>query len=472
MVSEGNTAILIDPLLNDSFGSGFEIYPPRKIMLDMMPTVDAIFLSHEHSDHFNIPSLCKLPRHTKVYVNILMSSAVTKVLSECGFDVIRFDFNTPIEIGALEILGFPAGVETVFWESRVTQLKISSIKTKKSFYLAIDSLISEDFVEQAYELDDIPDLFAVSNNSQIAPHGMPGSLDNCLIDDSNNQSKRGFIGVYILQDILINYSELLGEMPNIAICGGGFMKRQDTCGPFHFSDQEELGVIASALCPETNIYGVTPGDKISIAEDGMEKSSADWIKLDEKRKVTLIERRRKFLEENIPVKLKAVSSFHKPQKKLEDSIQYVYSSLNKMAQAIMLSKMGQTASKLIKHNNEPIDDHRILFSFIVDDHSPMINFVLNFHAGVFEKIDSGESYADQHYPFGIRFFLQDFVSVLAGSLQIWDLAGVSVKSWYVGSPFDSPITFLYSYLGENIQTDLAYKAYGKTLNHMKEQKII
>jgi L-ascorbate metabolism protein UlaG (beta-lactamase superfamily) len=63
LISSSNTNLLIDPVLYNSFGSdddnSIEIYPPREINISRMPKIDAIILSHEHSDHFHIPTLIK-----------------------------------------------------------------------------------------------------------------------------------------------------------------------------------------------------------------------------------------------------------------------------------------------------------------------------------------------------------------------------------------------------------------------------
>src|SRR5688500_8715597 len=72
LVRKNETTLLIDPLLRDTFGvdpiSGFRIYPPREIDPAGIGAVTAVFLSHEHGDHFDLPSLATLPRGTMIYV--------------------------------------------------------------------------------------------------------------------------------------------------------------------------------------------------------------------------------------------------------------------------------------------------------------------------------------------------------------------------------------------------------------------
>jgi L-ascorbate metabolism protein UlaG (beta-lactamase superfamily) len=59
--------ILVDAILFPKYGQEYtsspvEIYPPRLIDLEAMPVPAAVVVSHEHSDHFHLPSLNLVPR--------------------------------------------------------------------------------------------------------------------------------------------------------------------------------------------------------------------------------------------------------------------------------------------------------------------------------------------------------------------------------------------------------------------------
>jgi L-ascorbate metabolism protein UlaG (beta-lactamase superfamily) len=63
MFSAHESRILVDPLLCDGFGHDGvigEVYPPRVIDLSRFPAIDAVLITHEHEDHFNIPTLNRL----------------------------------------------------------------------------------------------------------------------------------------------------------------------------------------------------------------------------------------------------------------------------------------------------------------------------------------------------------------------------------------------------------------------------
>lgn len=56
--------ILVDPLLCEEFGQGaaleYRVHPPRVWTAAALPEIDAVVLTHEHDDHFDIPSLARL----------------------------------------------------------------------------------------------------------------------------------------------------------------------------------------------------------------------------------------------------------------------------------------------------------------------------------------------------------------------------------------------------------------------------
>ena len=69
----GEGLVLVDPLLGDGMGDEptpyLAVYPPREIVVARMPAVAAVVLTHEHPDHFHLPSLVKVPRRVPVYLS-------------------------------------------------------------------------------------------------------------------------------------------------------------------------------------------------------------------------------------------------------------------------------------------------------------------------------------------------------------------------------------------------------------------
>ena len=83
--------ILVDPLLEEEFGQAHALerrmYPPRVFKPEAFPPVDAVLLTHEHDDHFDLPSLAKLDRKIPIYLSARSSTAAYKILRAMGFTV-------------------------------------------------------------------------------------------------------------------------------------------------------------------------------------------------------------------------------------------------------------------------------------------------------------------------------------------------------------------------------------------------
>src|SRR4051812_36110603 len=111
MIEHGSTCVLLDPVLAPNFGHtpnvDFRVWPPRRIRVAEMPPVHAIFLSHEHLDHFHLPSLDLLPRATPFYVGPLMPAVVVRAVEALGFSVQRLALEAPLRVGALELTWYP-----------------------------------------------------------------------------------------------------------------------------------------------------------------------------------------------------------------------------------------------------------------------------------------------------------------------------------------------------------------------------
>lgn len=107
--------IAIDPLLVDQIGRGprhtridFVFPEVREVALDRLPPLDALVLSHEHEDHFNVPTLVRLDRRIPLYVSRRVSAAARALLGELGFTVRYVDHGDALVLGDLEVRLFGA----------------------------------------------------------------------------------------------------------------------------------------------------------------------------------------------------------------------------------------------------------------------------------------------------------------------------------------------------------------------------
>lgn len=92
MFETETSCILVDPLLFDDIGHGpvgttsrHLFWPPRAVCTGLFPSLDGIFITHEHEDHFNLPSLNLVDRSVPIAVSAASSAAVTAALKALGF---------------------------------------------------------------------------------------------------------------------------------------------------------------------------------------------------------------------------------------------------------------------------------------------------------------------------------------------------------------------------------------------------
>jgi hypothetical protein len=107
--------ILVDPVLVDEVGRGapstrqsFLFYPPRVLRPDSFPAVDAVFVTHEHEDHFNIPTLARLDKTIPTFLSYRSSIAARDALDELGLARAPWHPGAAVRVGDLEVLAFSA----------------------------------------------------------------------------------------------------------------------------------------------------------------------------------------------------------------------------------------------------------------------------------------------------------------------------------------------------------------------------
>ena len=101
LVSSATTNLLIDPLLTEGFGHGGvgRVYPPRTLDLAEFPPIDAVVLTHEHDDHFDVPSLARIDPRVPIHLSSRSSRAARELLDSLGFTV------HALEPGASRVIG-------------------------------------------------------------------------------------------------------------------------------------------------------------------------------------------------------------------------------------------------------------------------------------------------------------------------------------------------------------------------------
>jgi hypothetical protein len=475
MISHKSSCILIDPILKDSFGAEainrIEIFPPRTIEFNEAPKPNAVILTHEHSDHFHIPSLNLISRDTEIITGPMMIEPVVECINKLGFQVNRKSVNQSFLVGELEITLYSAPSATVFWESRVTQVYVRSVDEDISVFVAVDALVSERFkddLDRGAKL--VPKVIAVSNNAQITPKGVFGSLDNLLL--GSEEGKVGLLGLDILQELLISYLDGLPRIDNIVICGGGFMKGYEGLGAFPFSDQKRLAEIAQHLSKHVTILGPRPGDSFIVNVNGVHEKRVSWIQLNQKRFKQLIEQQILFTASNKVTEIESICGQFTSETEAKHADQMIKNEMSKLALPLMLSRLGQLAVEMTDYLEGKLNSKRILFRFLSPDRSCRYQLVLDVNRACFIDDFTPSNEILRKFPYGIECFANDFYHMLLGDIQIWDIAGVALHSWYVAEKLESPVSFLYIYFGEHIQSQTVKRFYEKCLENTESSKKI
>ncbi len=107
LVASARSRILIDPILVARWGLtdavGLCVYPPRVVEVARFPALDAVFITHEHEGHFEIPSLHLIDRRVPVYVSARSSSSLDCLLREMGFGVYPVEPGDSFSVGDLRV---------------------------------------------------------------------------------------------------------------------------------------------------------------------------------------------------------------------------------------------------------------------------------------------------------------------------------------------------------------------------------
>jgi UDP-MurNAc hydroxylase len=103
LVNSGNTKILCDPWFNGlAFHDGWSLLVDNLYDLNEID-FDYIWISHEHPDHFSIPTLRSLKKSAKFLYQKTKDQKVKKYLESKGHLVIELINKTPTVIGDIEI---------------------------------------------------------------------------------------------------------------------------------------------------------------------------------------------------------------------------------------------------------------------------------------------------------------------------------------------------------------------------------
>lgn len=136
-------AVLIDPL-EEAMGNGacrLPVWPERRLNFNKLGTITELVISHEHSDHFDLETIWRLPYRGTVHIPDLSSDAMEAALAQMGFSVRRMRRFEEVELsGGLRLMPLPI-VENIF-ERDVYGMLVHS--GEWSFLTLVDGLLAPD----------------------------------------------------------------------------------------------------------------------------------------------------------------------------------------------------------------------------------------------------------------------------------------------------------------------------------------
>jgi len=98
-----DTRILCDPwFFGSAFGDGWSLLHNKSHDINEL-SFDYIWISHEHPDHFSIPTLSSLQKPTNFLYQKTKDQKVKRFLENKGHTVIELEHKTPTKIGDLEL---------------------------------------------------------------------------------------------------------------------------------------------------------------------------------------------------------------------------------------------------------------------------------------------------------------------------------------------------------------------------------
>ncbi len=174
----GGPMVLVDPLLCEGIGDEpepyLELFPPRRFDEAAAPAVAGVLLTHEHPDHFHLPSLAKLPRSVPVWLSANASSAARTALSELGFAWTAFGPGARAGAGGVELLALRPDGRTRDDEWDVMPFVARDLEGHGAFLSTIDLSLTAGLMAEVKALEARPGVWAVANNDMNLSALYPG----------------------------------------------------------------------------------------------------------------------------------------------------------------------------------------------------------------------------------------------------------------------------------------------------------
>lgn len=169
-LSAKETTLLIDPLFHEGIGDGqdyyLKLYPPRQLELTKLPAITAVVITHEHPDHFHLPSLALLDRSIPIYLSALSSTAARRVLRDLGFTVHLLSPTDRLTLGALTLIALhPDGrTRADEWDVIPFVVHTDEHQGRDNFFSTIDLSPTQNILRELKTLVPQVGVWSIANN--------------------------------------------------------------------------------------------------------------------------------------------------------------------------------------------------------------------------------------------------------------------------------------------------------------------
>ncbi len=264
-IAGGGATVLLDPLLCDGFGHdphghGFDVFPPRHLDFARCPPIDAVLFSHEHEDHFNVPSLERLDRRIPIRLSARSSSAARRILDELGFSVRLIQPGEPFAVRNLAVLPFAqaslGGSHPGEWDSLA--LYIADRGGHGSFFTTVDHRPQVRSFEMLRQHRLRPALLAYADNEQdhsaLFPWAQAGDGVASLVEEMR----------YLFERVIPRDQRLEG----ILLCANGYATRGDLAWMNRAIFHRDARRVCDALRPQHGdlFLAPVPGDTVTLRQ--------------------------------------------------------------------------------------------------------------------------------------------------------------------------------------------------------------
>src|ERR1041385_3320975 len=253
------SCFLVDPLLCEEFGHAhaleYRVYPPRVFNFEKFPKIDGLVLTHEHDDHFDIPSLARVERSIPIFLSSHSSTAARQILSEMGFTVHPLVPGQSVRFGDLELTPFCGEHITSNNNDEWDTLPffVRDVGGSGNFFSLVDITLTEQHLKWARAKDAKPVVVGWTNNLLDWSHMTDFTAER------KNGTQESFLKMGIDRKVII---DVWGIPAAMLACAGGFAFQGERAWLNHrvfCVDNPAVCQMMSRLYPKEQFHATRPG---------------------------------------------------------------------------------------------------------------------------------------------------------------------------------------------------------------------